>query len=43
MGSTEKKADISIKNANRRTFLYVEAKKRRITEDKFAVPPAPTK
>src|SRR5438309_6841870 len=28
MGSTEKEADISIKNANRRTFLYVETKKR---------------
>lgn len=26
MGSTEKQADISIKNVNRRTFLYVETK-----------------
>jgi type I restriction enzyme M protein len=24
MGSSEKEADVSIKNANRRTFLYVE-------------------
>lgn len=35
MGSTEKEADISIKNVNRRTFLYVEAKKRGISEDEF--------
>ncbi len=35
MGSTEKQSDISIKNANRRTFLYVEAKKRGINEDEF--------
>lgn len=35
MGSTEKEADISIRNANRRTFLYVEAKKRGIAEDEF--------
>jgi type I restriction enzyme M protein len=35
MGSTEKEADISIKNANRRTFLYVETKKRRVDEDTF--------
>ncbi|WP_186209383.1 restriction endonuclease subunit M [Burkholderia gladioli] len=35
MGSTEKEADISIKNANRRTFLYVEVKKRGISEDEF--------
>lgn len=35
MGSTEKEADISIKNANRRTFLYVEAKKRGVSEDEF--------
>lgn len=28
MGSTEKQADISIRNATRRTFLYVEVKKR---------------
>jgi type I restriction enzyme M protein len=26
MGATEKEADVSIKNANRRTFLYVETK-----------------
>lgn len=35
MGSTEKEADISIKNTNRRTFLYVETKKRGITEEEF--------
>lgn len=35
MGSTEKEADISIKNVNRRTFLYVEAKKRGIFDDEF--------
>jgi type I restriction enzyme M protein len=35
MGSTEKQSDISIKNANRRTFLYVEAKKRCIDNDTF--------
>jgi N-6 DNA methylase/type I restriction and modification enzyme subunit R-like protein len=35
MGSTEKEADISIKNANRRTFLYVETKKRGASEDEF--------
>jgi type I restriction enzyme M protein len=35
MGSTEKEADVSIKNVNRRTFLYVEAKKRGIIEDEF--------
>src|SRR5574343_279949 len=35
MGSTEKEADISIKNANRRTFLYVEVKKRGISEEEF--------
>lgn len=35
MGSTEKEADVSIKNANRRTFLYVETKKRGIPEDEF--------
>lgn len=35
MGSTEKEADISIKNVNRRTFLYVEAKKRGISEPEF--------
>jgi type I restriction enzyme M protein len=35
MGSTEKEADISIKNVNRRTFLYIEAKKRGVSEDEF--------
>lgn len=36
MGSTEKEADISLKNATRRTFIYVEVKKRGISEDEFA-------
>lgn len=36
MGSSEKEADVSIKNANRRTFLYVETKKRGIPEEEFA-------
>lgn len=35
MGSSTKEADISIKNANRRTFLYIEVKKRGISEDEF--------
>jgi type I restriction enzyme M protein len=35
MGSTEKEADISIRNATRRTFLYVEAKKRGIHLDEY--------
>lgn len=35
MGSTEKQADISIKNTNRRTFLYIEVKKRGISDDEF--------
>lgn len=35
MGSTENQADISIKNASRRTFLYVETKKRGSSEDEF--------
>jgi len=35
MGSTEKEADISIKNTNRRTFLYVEVKKRGISDEEF--------
>lgn len=35
MGSTEKEADISLKNATRRTFLYVETKKRGIPEPEF--------
>lgn len=35
MGSTEKAADISIKNGNRRTFLYIETKKRGSSEEEF--------
>lgn len=35
MGSTFKEADISIKNANRRTFLYIEVKKRSISDEEF--------
>lgn len=35
MGSTEKEADISIKNVNRRTFLYIETKKRGVSDDEF--------
>ena len=35
MGSSEKEADISIKNSTRRTFLYVETKKRGIPEIDF--------
>ncbi len=35
MGSSVKEADISIKNANRRTFLYIETKKRGISEEEF--------
>ena len=35
MGSTEKQADISLRNANRRTFLYVEVKKRGASEEEF--------
>ena len=35
MGSTYKEADISIKNANRRTYLYVEVKKRGISVNEF--------
>lgn len=35
MGSSEKEADISLKNENRRTFLYVEAKKMDILEEEF--------
>lgn len=31
MGSSEKQADIAIKNANRRPFLYVETKKKNIS------------
>lgn len=36
MGSSEKEADVSIKNANRRTFLYVETKKRGVPEEEFS-------
>lgn len=35
MGSTEKEADISLKNATRRTFLYVETKKSGISDEEF--------
>ncbi len=35
MGSTYKEADISIKNSNRRTFLYIETKKRGVSKDVF--------
>ncbi|MEH1926291.1 restriction endonuclease subunit M [Nostoc sp.] len=35
MGSTEKEADISIKNVNRRTFLYIETKKFGISDEEF--------
>jgi type I restriction enzyme M protein len=35
MGSTEKEADISIKNSNNRTFLYIEVKKRGISNEEF--------
>jgi type I restriction enzyme M protein len=35
MGSTEKASDISIKNANRRTFLYIETKARGCNEEQF--------
>ena len=36
MGSTEKEADVSIKNVNHRTFLYVETKSRGIPDNEFA-------
>ncbi len=35
MGSSEKEADVSIRNANRRTFLYIEAKKRGVSTEEF--------
>ncbi|HJH45608.1 N-6 DNA methylase [Bacteroides fragilis] len=35
MGSTEKEADISLKNSTRRTFIYIEVKKRGISEEIF--------
>jgi type I restriction enzyme M protein len=36
MGSTVKAADVSIKNVNGRTFLYVETKKRGVTAEEFS-------
>lgn len=35
MGSSEKEADISIRNINRRTFLYVEVKTRGVNDVEF--------
>lgn len=35
MGSGEKEADISLRNANRRTFLYVEVKASGVSEQEF--------
>jgi type I restriction enzyme M protein len=35
MGSSEKEADISIKNTTRRTFLYIETKKRGVSNEEF--------
>lgn len=35
MGSTEKEADIAIKNSSRRPYLYVETKKRGVSDDEF--------
>lgn len=35
MGSSEKQADIAIKNTNRRPFLYVETKKRNVSTLEF--------
>ncbi|MCA3260806.1 MAG: restriction endonuclease subunit M [Telmatospirillum sp.] len=35
MGSSEKEADISIKNVNHRVFLYVEAKRRGVSDEEF--------
>lgn len=35
MGSSEKQADIAIKNTNRRPFLYVETKKKNVTVQEF--------
>lgn len=35
MGSGEKEADISLRNANRRTFLYVEVKVSGVSEQEF--------
>ena len=35
MGSSEKQADIAIKNTNRRPFLYVETKKKNVSNQEF--------
>lgn len=35
MGSSEKQADIAIKNSNRRPFLYVETKKKSVSSQEF--------
>jgi len=35
MGSSEKQADIAIKNTNRRPFLYVETKKKNVSYQEF--------
>lgn len=35
MGSSSKQSDISIKNNDRRTFLYIEVKKRGISDEEF--------
>lgn len=35
MGASNKQADISIRNTNNRTFLYIEVKKRGVSEDEF--------
>lgn len=35
MGSTEKQADISIRNTSRRTFIYLEVKKRGVDAEEF--------
>ena len=35
MGATEKEADVSIKNINHRTFLYIETKSRGISDAEF--------
>ncbi|MBU4400972.1 MAG: N-6 DNA methylase [Planctomycetes bacterium] len=36
VASTEKEADVSLKNKSRRTFCYIEAKKRGISDEDFA-------
>ncbi len=36
MGASSKEADVSIKNSNRRTFLYIETKKRGVSNDEFS-------